>query len=77
MKETRIDWTKVRIKMAERGIRSVTELAEGAGIHRNTLYKDGQFHSTVMDRLANFFDCGPCDIITFEELGQRTGTRPH
>lgn len=67
MKQSRIDWRKVKIKMAERGVGSVMALADAAGLHRNTLYKDHSFNSTVMDRLANFFGCDPWEIVSFSE----------
>lgn len=63
MKVMRIDWTKIRVKMAERNVRSVARLSAGAGVHQNTVYNDGPFTSATLDRIADFLDCDPREFI--------------
>jgi hypothetical protein len=74
MRVMRIDWTKVRVKMAEQNIRSVSKLAAGAGVHQNTLYNEGPFVSNTVDRIADFLGCDPREFITVDEI--ETGAPP-
>jgi DNA-binding Xre family transcriptional regulator len=63
MMAMRIDWKQVKHRMVELDVRSSTSLASGAGVHPNTLYKNGPFLSTTVDRLADFLKCSPQDLI--------------
>lgn len=67
MKTSRIDWKKVQHLMIDEGIRSKKELAQRAGIHFNTIYSDGPFLSTTLDKLANLFDCPHEDLVMYVE----------
>lgn len=58
-----IDWNKIRHRMIDRGIRSDSQLARGAGVHPNTMGKVGGFRSETIDRIAAFLECSPFDLI--------------
>lgn len=72
MMAMRINWKEVKHRMVERDVRSLSKLAEGAALHPNTLYKDGPFLSTTVDRLANFLGCKPQELIMLAEVEDGT-----
>jgi hypothetical protein len=63
MMAMRINWKEVKHRMVERDVPSMSQLAKGAKLHPNTLYKNGAFVSTTVDSLANFLGCQPLDLI--------------
>lgn len=67
MKVMRIDWKKIKHRMIERGIRSQAQLTRDAGLHPNSFKQKGAFLSTTLDRLADYLDCDPRELITLED----------
>lgn len=61
-----INWQIVRSLMYARGITTYAQLAETAGVHKNTCGKKGVFTSTTLGKLATALDCNPCKIIMVE-----------
>lgn len=69
MKRVTIDWKKVAHLAIDKNITSKKILAKSAGIHYNTLYNHGEFKSTTVDKLANFFGCSQLDLLTVVDDG--------
>lgn len=60
-----IDRTRVRVLMERAGIETLTDLAERAGLHQNTLTKilrGEEFRSTTAEKLAKALSCNPVDL---------------
>jgi len=67
MKIMAIDWKKVAHLAIDHEIESKRELATRAGIHYNTLYNEGEFKSSTVDKLAALFGCEQTDLLTVVE----------
>jgi len=65
MRQARIDWKTVQHKMVDMDIRSKRDLADKAKIHYNTLYSEGPYMSTTVDKLAALFGCNHEDLLTY------------
>lgn len=65
-----VDWKKVRIYMALRGINTEGELTKIAGLNRETVVqlKKGEscFESKTVSRLAVALGCNPLDLLRTE-----------
>ena len=64
MKMMAINWKKVAHLAIDHEISSKRDLATRAGIHYNTLYNEGEFKSTTVDKLAKLFGCDHMELIT-------------
>ena len=61
--EVSINWNLVRSMAMAKGLTTYAQLAEAAGVHKNTCGKKGVFTSTTLGKLAKALDCNPCKII--------------
>ena len=69
MGKFRLDERRVKVLMAMKGIDSLPELAEKAGMHYNSVYKmvnTGRFSIDSIEAVANVLECNPIDLITTE-----------
>lgn len=64
-----INWKKVAHLAIDHNL-TKRELAKRAGLHYNTLYNDGEFRSTTVDKLAKLFECNPVDLIVIVEKSE-------
>lgn len=56
--------TAIRHLMIDRGITSFAQLADMAGINKNTMGRTGPFNSTTLGKLCEALDCEPLDILS-------------
>lgn len=59
----------VRVLMADRGIETIRELAERAGVSTvtiNRLFAGDEFRSSTLHGLAQALKCNPLDLLTVE-----------
>lgn len=67
----RINEQMVRMKMVERGIRTVEDLAERTGVTSltiRTLFKGGDFRAVTLQKLSLALGCNPLDLLIVEEF---------
>ena len=68
-----INWREVRHRALDLDIRTDRTLAQRAGLHYNSIGKEGPYMSTTLDKLAALFVCHPCDLIKVD--GVRSPTK--
>ena len=67
----RLDERKLRIRMAEMGIRSIEELSRRSGVTRVTIYNmlSGEDYLVeTLAKIAKALECNPFDILDMSEF---------
>lgn len=71
-----INWRTVRHRALDLDIRTDRALAQKAGLHYNSIGKEGPYMSTTLDKLAALFECHPCDLIKVDGAQTLTKSQP-
>lgn len=58
-----INWDEVRIRGIRMRLRSDRAIAREAGLHYNSIGKDGPYLSTTLDKLVALFNCSREDLL--------------
>jgi hypothetical protein len=67
--ESSINWREVRKRGIDLGLRTDRAIANAAGLHYNSIGKEGPYMSTTLDKLATLFKCARDELITIKKAG--------
>ncbi len=67
---SQINWREVRHRGLDLDLRTDRAIARAAGLHYNSIGKDGPYLSTTLDKLAELFRCHPSDLIVVEGMSK-------